>query len=142
MAGRFAPRPRTAPGAPPRAASRSADATRQWAPPAGPYDLGLVLGPLRRGPGDPTFRALPDGAVRRACRTPDGPCALRLTPRDGVVEAEAWGPGAGWLLERLPELLGAADDPDAFVPRHRPLVGPGAAVPDCGCAGPGWCWSR
>ncbi|EST24090.1 DNA-3-methyladenine glycosylase family protein, partial [Streptomyces niveus] len=26
------------------------------------------------------------------------------------------------LLERLPELLGAADDPDAFVPRHRLLA--------------------
>lgn len=24
-----------------------------------------------------------------------------------------------WLLSRLPELLGAADDPSVFVPRHR-----------------------
>lgn len=29
------------------------------------------------------------------------------------------GAGAEWLLDRLPELLGAADDPDAFEPRHR-----------------------
>ena len=35
------------------------------------------------------------------------------------MRGEAWGPGAEWLLERLPEMLGAADDPDAFAPRHR-----------------------
>jgi 3-methyladenine DNA glycosylase/8-oxoguanine DNA glycosylase len=38
------------------------------------------------------------------------------------VEAEAWGPGAEWLIERLPELLGASDDPAAFTPRHRLLL--------------------
>lgn len=32
---------------------------------------------------------------------------------------EAWGHGAEWLLEQLPELLGAADDPEVFAPRHR-----------------------
>jgi 3-methyladenine DNA glycosylase/8-oxoguanine DNA glycosylase len=37
----------------------------------------------------------------------------------GEVRGEAWGPGAEWLLERLPGLLGADDDPSAFVPRHR-----------------------
>lgn len=121
MAGRFAPRPRTAPGAL-RAEPRSADATRRWTPPAGPYDLGLVLGPLRRGPGDPTFRALPNGSIWRTARTPDGPGTLRVVARGGAVEAEAWGAGAGWILEQLPELLGVADDPDAFVPRHRLLV--------------------
>jgi 3-methyladenine DNA glycosylase/8-oxoguanine DNA glycosylase len=39
--------------------------------------------------------------------------------RAGTVEAEAWGPGAEWLLDGLPDLLGAADDPEAFTPRHR-----------------------
>ncbi|MCF1600595.1 DNA-3-methyladenine glycosylase family protein, partial [Streptomyces muensis] len=38
------------------------------------------------------------------------------------VRGEAWGPGAEWLLEQLPELLGAADDPSVFVPRHRLLA--------------------
>jgi 3-methyladenine DNA glycosylase/8-oxoguanine DNA glycosylase len=37
----------------------------------------------------------------------------------GEVLGEAWGPGAEWLLDRLPEWLGAADAPEAFVPRHR-----------------------
>ena len=30
-------------------------------------------------------------------------------------EAEAWGPGAEWSLERLPELLGLGDDPLSFM---------------------------
>ncbi|WP_327429212.1 DNA-3-methyladenine glycosylase family protein [Streptomyces sp. NBC_01236] len=126
MAGRFAPRPtRTTvrgghvvvPGGVPRQAP-VAGRSRTWTP-AGPLDLGLVLGPLRRGPGDPTFRATADGSVWRASLTPAGPGTLRVVLRGGVVQGEAWGPGAEWLLDRLPELLGAADDPDAFEPRHR-----------------------
>ncbi|MFE4669327.1 DNA-3-methyladenine glycosylase family protein [Streptomyces sp. NPDC056716] len=125
MAGRFAPRPTRAvvrggeagvPGGVARGAR--AGRVRTWVP-GGPVDLGLVLGPLRRGPGDPTFRALPDGSVWRACRTPGGAGTLRVSLRDGVVRGEAWGPGGEWLLERLPELMGAADDPSAFAPRHR-----------------------
>ncbi|MEU2118795.1 DNA-3-methyladenine glycosylase 2 family protein [Streptomyces sp. NPDC016459] len=84
-----------------------------------PLDLGLTLGPLRRGPADPTFRATPDGSVWRASRTPDGPGTLRVRIREGRAAAEAWGPGAPWLLDRLPGLLGAEDDPAAFVPRHK-----------------------
>ncbi|MFD9793023.1 DNA-3-methyladenine glycosylase family protein [Streptomyces sp. NPDC059070] len=95
--------------------------SRSYLPP-GPLDLGLVLGPLRRGPADPTFRVTPDGAVWRASRTPDGPGTLRVALRAGTVEAEAWGPGAEWLLDGLPGLLGDADDPAAFTPRHRLLA--------------------
>ncbi|MFE6105175.1 DNA-3-methyladenine glycosylase family protein [Streptomyces laurentii] len=83
-----------------------------------PADLALTLGPLRRGPADPTFRTTPDGSVWRASRTPEGPGTLRVHA-DG---AEAWGPGADWLLARLPALLGAEDDPAAFVPRHKILA--------------------
>ncbi|MEY7975538.1 DNA-3-methyladenine glycosylase [Streptomyces pilosus] len=138
MAGRFAPRttrttrttvrgghvavpagvPRQAPVTSP---STAAARVRAWVP-EGPLDLGLVLGPLRRGPGDPTFRALPDGSVWRASLTPAGPGTLRVTQRSGEVRGEAWGPGAEWLLEQLPEMLGAADDPSAFVPRHKLLA--------------------
>ncbi|WP_062154057.1 DNA-3-methyladenine glycosylase family protein [Streptomyces curacoi] len=126
MAGRFAPRPtRTTvrgghvavPGGIPRQAP-APGRVRTWVP-DGPLDLGLVLGPLRRGPGDPTFRAMPDGSVWRASRTPAGPATLRVSARGAEVRGEAWGPGAEWLLEQLPELLGAADDPSVFVPRHR-----------------------
>ncbi|GAB7108831.1 3-methyladenine DNA glycosylase [Streptomyces phaeofaciens JCM 4814] len=93
---------------------------RTWVP-AGPVDLGLVLGPLRRGPADPTFRAMPDGSVWRASLTHTGPGTLRVSvdPGGGAVRGEAWGPGAEWLLEGMPDLLGASDDPEAFAPRHR-----------------------
>ncbi|WP_425247973.1 DNA-3-methyladenine glycosylase family protein [Streptomyces sp. NEAU-NA10] len=128
MAGRFAPRPtRTTvrggevavPAGVPRQGS-AAGRVRTWVP-QGPLDLGLVLGPLRRGPGDPTFRAMPDGSVWRASLTPVGPGTLRVgvAAGGGGVRGEAWGPGAEWLLDQMPEMLGAADDPDAFVPRHR-----------------------
>ncbi|MEU3347882.1 DNA-3-methyladenine glycosylase 2 family protein [Streptomyces sp. NPDC006700] len=129
MAGRFAPRPPRptvrgghagVPAAVPRQAAAPGQA-RAWTP-DGPLDLGLVLGPLRRGQGDPTFRATPDGSVWRTGRTPLGPGTLRVSARGGEVRGEAWGPGAAWLLEQLPELLGATDDPSAFVPRHRLLA--------------------
>ncbi|GGJ24731.1 3-methyladenine DNA glycosylase [Streptomyces brasiliensis] len=102
----------------PRQVDAGPGRTRTWAP-DGPLDLGLVLGPLRRGPADPTFRALPDGSVWRSTRTPAGPGTLRVSSYGGEVRGEAWGPGAEWLLEQLPEMLGAGDDPDAFAPRHR-----------------------
>ncbi|MDQ0991279.1 DNA-3-methyladenine glycosylase [Streptomyces sp. V3I7] len=127
MAGRFAPRPtRTTvrgghvgvPAGVPRQAAQGQGRVRRWRP-DGPLDLGLVLGPLRRGPGDPTFRATPDGSVWRASRTPCGPGTLRVSSHGTEVRGEAWGPGAEWLLEQLPRLLGAEDDPAAFAPRHR-----------------------
>ncbi|MER6029466.1 DNA-3-methyladenine glycosylase 2 family protein [Streptomyces sp. NPDC001851] len=130
MAGRFAQRPTHAtvrgghagvsaggPAGIPRQ-STAPGRVRRWLP-EGPLDLGLVLGPLRRGPADPTFRATADGSVWRACRTPAGPGTLRVRAYGGEVLGEAWGPGAEWLLDRLPEWLGAADEPEAFVPRHR-----------------------
>ncbi|MGP3922213.1 DNA-3-methyladenine glycosylase family protein [Streptomyces sp. 8N616] len=103
------PRPRQTP---------TASRCRRWTPP-GALDLGLTVGPLRRGPGDPAFRVTPDGSVWRASRTPAGPGTLRLSVRCGEVEAEAWGPGGDWMLDRLPTLLGADDDPSALTPRHR-----------------------
>ncbi|MEU8677184.1 DNA-3-methyladenine glycosylase 2 family protein [Streptomyces sp. NPDC048560] len=128
MAGRFVPRTHRA-ALPHQAKTPVGDArpvvseavTRHWTPP-GALDLRLVLGPLRRGPADPTFRALPDGSFWRSTRTPAGPGTLHVTARDGRVEASAWGPGAQWLLDQLPELLGGTDDPEAFRPRHRLLA--------------------
>ncbi|MFE7585252.1 DNA-3-methyladenine glycosylase family protein [Streptomyces gardneri] len=114
MAGRFAPKPT-------RTTVRGGHTPVPLTPDA-PIDLGLTLGPLRRGPADPTFRVTPDGSVWRASRTPDGPGTLRVAVRDGEVAAEAWGAGAAWLLDRLPALLGAEDDPTAFVPRHKLIL--------------------
>lgn len=109
------------PAARPAPAAPAAGRVRTYVP-DGPLDLGLVLGPLRRGPADPTFRAMPDGSVWRASLTPAGPGTLRVSAHGGAVRGEAWGPGAEWLLDRLPEMVGAADDPSAFVPRHRLLA--------------------
>jgi 3-methyladenine DNA glycosylase/8-oxoguanine DNA glycosylase len=39
---------------------------------------------------------------------------------DGL-RARAWGAGAGWALETLPELLGGRDQPELLEPRH-PLI--------------------
>ncbi|MFF2523575.1 DNA-3-methyladenine glycosylase family protein [Streptomyces liangshanensis] len=116
------PAPATTP-----APSPSGGLHRRWTPPGGgPYDLALVLGPLRRGPGDPTFQAAADGSFWRATRTPAGPATLRAAPAPaphaGAVEAQAWGPGAEWLLDHLPDLLGEADDPSTFTPRHRAVL--------------------
>lgn len=75
-----------------------------------PVDLGATLGPLCHGTGDPAHRFDPSGRFWWATRTPDGPGTLALTAAGAVVTADAWGPGAGWLLDRVPALLGAADD--------------------------------
>ncbi|MEU5720022.1 DNA-3-methyladenine glycosylase 2 family protein [Streptomyces sp. NPDC020403] len=123
MAGRFAARTTAVPRRQPAAADASAShLTRTWTPPW-PLDLRLVLGPLRRGPADPAYRALSDGSFWRATRTPAGPGTLRVSAtRDGRISAAAWGPGAQWLLDQLPALLGEGDAPDAFRPRHRLLA--------------------
>ncbi len=50
-------------------------------------------------------------------RTPDGPGTLQLTRLEPArLRAESWGPGAEWLLEQTPRLLGADDDPAGFTP--------------------------
>ncbi|MER7880786.1 DNA-3-methyladenine glycosylase 2 family protein [Streptomyces solisilvae] len=91
---------------------------RTWSP-SGPYDLARNLAVLQRGPGDPAFQVGADGAFWRASRTPAGPGTIRIGRKGAEIEGRAWGPGAEWLLDGLPALLGADDDPSAFVPRHR-----------------------
>ncbi|MFI8086496.1 DNA-3-methyladenine glycosylase family protein [Kitasatospora sp. NPDC086009] len=95
---------------------------RLWRP-GFPLDVARTLLPLRRGPADPAYRTTGDGAVWRASRTPAGIGTLRVLarPAAGEVEARAWGPGAEWLLDRLPVLLGAEDDPAALVLPPGPL---------------------
>ncbi|WP_112269229.1 DNA-3-methyladenine glycosylase family protein [Lentzea terrae] len=107
--------------------------SRSWSPPF-PLDLGAVLFPLRRGPGDPSFST--EGGIWFAANTPCGPGTLRVRRTD-VVEAEAWGDGALWLLDGLPALLGADDPVDEFV-AHHPVIAearrqrPGLRLGACG----------
>ncbi len=65
--------------------------------------------------------------VWRATRTPDGPAvqAIRNLVGDGGgdVESQSWGPGADWLADRAPVLVGAFDDCVAIESDH-PVVGP------------------
>jgi 3-methyladenine DNA glycosylase/8-oxoguanine DNA glycosylase len=74
----------------------------------GPLDLRATLRPLHGLFGR-------DGWWFPA-RTPDGPGSIRLSrPTTGSIEAEAWGDGGPWMLERLDAIAGLEDDPRMFV---------------------------
>lgn len=102
-----------------------------------------------RGRGDPTFRTDEAGAIWRTSLTPDGPATIRVLPgrtavqedqqpRTGEetpaeetpdaitrVRAQAWGPGARWLLDALPGALGLYDDIsgfDALISGSHPVI--------------------
>lgn len=77
--------------------------------PADPVSLSATLRPLRRGYGDPTFRTDVAG-VWRTVQTPHGGATLRLTRTSEGIAATAWGDGAAWVIEGVPELLGSGDD--------------------------------
>lgn len=97
----------------------AAPQVRVWRP-HWPCPVALVLSPLRRGAGDPSYRVSSDGSIWRGVRTPDGAATLRLTSRPelGEVRAEAWGRGAQWILDAVPRMLGGDDDPSGFEPHH------------------------
>jgi 3-methyladenine DNA glycosylase/8-oxoguanine DNA glycosylase len=94
---------------------------REWPVPF-PLDVARTLSVHRHGGGDPTYRTDGAGAIWRTSLTPDGPGTLRVRSDGGVVTGEAWGPGAGWLLDGLPAQLGFHDDRAGFTARH-PVVG-------------------
>jgi 3-methyladenine DNA glycosylase/8-oxoguanine DNA glycosylase len=111
-------------GAPPATDDEDAGLRRDWHAPF-PLNLRLTLLVHRRGPGDPTLRISDRGVIWRTSLTPAGPGTLRLAHirrgADGSgthIQASAWGAGASWLLETLPDLLGARDEPAAFRPDH------------------------
>jgi 3-methyladenine DNA glycosylase/8-oxoguanine DNA glycosylase len=83
-----------------------------------PLDFRRTLGVHRTGAADPTTR-LTATELWRATRTPEGPGTLHLERVGDEIHAEAWGPGASWLLDRVPGLLGEHDDDAGFDPAHR-----------------------
>ncbi|VXB89505.1 DNA-3-methyladenine glycosylase [Aeromicrobium sp. 9AM] len=102
-----------------------------------PVNVSLTLSTLRRGQGDPTTRRAPD-RLWRTSRMPTGPVTYALRQLEPtLVQAEAWGPGAAELLDGLPGLVGADDDPRGFRPGHPILADavrrhPGLRVPRTG----------
>ncbi len=62
------------------------------------------------------------GEVWRATHTPQGPATLHLVMADGVVDVDAWGPGAAWAAENAPALCGEEDDDSGFLPREPALA--------------------
>ena len=85
--------------------------------PAGP---GTIRVTTARAVNGESARHRDDGAGRDDSASQQG----SASGHDGagtVVRATAWGPGAAWLLDQLPGMLGAEDDPDGFTPVH-PLL--------------------
>jgi 3-methyladenine DNA glycosylase/8-oxoguanine DNA glycosylase len=112
------------------ALTADAGLAREWQMPFA-IDVPLTLSVHRRGGGDPAYAtgAVGPGAagtVWRTSLTPDGPGTLRVGSRRAggrtLVTGQAWGPGAGWLLDRLPAQLGFHDDRAGFTACH-PAVG-------------------
>jgi 3-methyladenine DNA glycosylase/8-oxoguanine DNA glycosylase len=84
-------------------------------------DLSATLRASTTGRPDPTVCSR-DSAVARAVLTPDGGGTLAVQWRaDGMVEAEAWGAGATWLLDHAPGWCGLLDDLTGFAPPPGPV---------------------
>jgi 3-methyladenine DNA glycosylase/8-oxoguanine DNA glycosylase len=75
------------------------------------------LSAFRFGSGDPTTR-LGHGEFWRASFTPLGVATVRIAWNDGIVEAEAWGEGREWMLERVAAMSGALDPGFEFQIAH------------------------
>ncbi len=93
----------------------------QWRP-LFEVDVRAILGPLRRGAGDPCHHIGTDGDTWRTSRLPTGPVSYRIW-QSGLrnIHCQAWGPGAAELLDTLPTVLGAGDSPEDFDPHHPAL---------------------
>ncbi|MEA2643390.1 MAG: hypothetical protein QOG08_416 [Chloroflexota bacterium] len=99
--------------------------------PGRPLDLAQTLAPIG---GNRSLR-ITVGEAWRATLTPAGPATVHLVQSaGGVVDVEAWGPGAQWAAERAGVLCGEQDDDSGFVPRHQFLMqvqkrNPGVRLP-------------
>jgi 3-methyladenine DNA glycosylase/8-oxoguanine DNA glycosylase len=84
------------------------------------YDLGRTAAVHAFGRGDPTTKVGPR-ELWRAARTPQGPGTLHVWLTAHGLRTEAWGPGAEWLVEGVPALLGLHREPPVVTPFH-PVV--------------------
>lgn len=96
----------------------------------GAASFGHTLAPLRRGLGDPCFRAPGDGSIWRTSLLPTGPVTARITrAAPDAAHCVAWGGGAQEFVEMLPAMLGLEDDASGFVPRHPTVAAAYRRVP-------------
>jgi len=113
------------------------DRSLHWQP-AFLVDAKLTLKSLRRGRHDPTHREEADGSLWRTALTSTGPATYRIRQhRLDDLDVDAWGPGAGELVENMSAELGAHDHPEEFRPAHPVLERawsrlPGLRVPHTG----------
>lgn len=96
--------------------------TRRLSPPER-YIFGGSLSALVVPRFDPCVR-LTAGELWMAARTPSGPGTFHLARVAGGLEAEAFGPGAEWLLDRADAIAGLRDDVTGFpaLAKAHPLV--------------------
>lgn len=104
-------------------ASAARDSTPQETEyrPTAPIDVTRAVAFQQRGAHDPAQMSAA-GVIWRVSRTPQGVATLAMRVQRQRVQAAAWGPGAGWVLDQLPGLCGGRDDPDGFDPSAHPLV--------------------
>ena len=96
----------------------------------GAVSFGHTLAPLRRGLGDPCFRAPGDGSIWRTSLLPTGPVTARISRvAPNAAQGMAWGSGAQEFIEMLPAMLGLEDDDSDFVPRHPTVAAAYQRVP-------------
>lgn len=82
----------------------------------GPVRLAATVGPAAvLGVGTTRFIG---NTVWRAARTPEGPGTIRLTLRGRDADAEGYGPGAAWMIEHAPDLVGCNDRPEDLSTDH------------------------
>ncbi len=72
-------------------------------------DVRATLSVYRYGRGDLTTQLSAIDLWRATWTPTDGPATVHVWWSHGRVDAEAWGPGASWLLDRVPAMTGAAD---------------------------------
>ncbi|QLL07778.1 DNA-3-methyladenine glycosylase family protein [Mycobacterium vicinigordonae] len=92
--------------------------------------FGHTLAPLRRGRGDPCFRALVDSTIWRTSLLPSGPVSARISRvSPDSAHCQAWGDGAAEFVDLLPAMLGAHDDASDFAPQHPTVAAARRKVP-------------
>ncbi|MGZ4674271.1 MAG: DNA-3-methyladenine glycosylase family protein [Ilumatobacteraceae bacterium] len=79
------------------------------------------LSAYRFGTADPTTRLTTD-EFWRGSFTPHGPGTLRIRWVGDRIDAEAWGPGREWLLDRVGEMTGALDPGFVFADAHAAVM--------------------